>query len=78
MKEPMTIKVFIRYKLERLIVWALERCLLNQAWVITREFKKLTDRANKFEGEVKFVAADHWKHLNELHERLLKLESKVQ
>lgn len=67
---------FIKYKLERLIVWALQRCLTQQAWVLTGEFAKLTNRANTFEREVKMVAADHWRHLNELHERLLKLENR--
>jgi len=68
------LKQFVRHKAERFCVWALQQCLTKQAWVLTREFKRLTDRADTFEAEVQFVAADHYKHLNALHERMLKLE----
>jgi hypothetical protein len=52
-------KQYLRNKLEHLIVWALERCLARQAWVLTREFKALNDRAESFEKAVKDIEAIH-------------------
>lgn len=68
---------WFKYKAERAVVWALENVLLRQAWVLTREFKKVSDRADRFESEVKCVALNHWQNLQALDERLKKLESKA-
>jgi len=67
---------FVRYRCERFTVWALERVLQNQAIVIAFAFKDAIEIQDRFQREVKYVAADHWKHLNNLDARLKALESR--
>jgi hypothetical protein len=69
-------KQYLRNKLEHLIAWALERCLGNQAWVLTREFKALRDRADQFEKAAKEVEAIHSRCIIRMDERLSKLEGR--
>jgi hypothetical protein len=66
----------LRKKLEHLIVGALERCLANQAWVLTREFKALRDRADQFEKTAKEVEVIHRRCIIRMDERLSKLEGR--
>ena len=70
------VAAFVKYRCERFTVWALERVLQNQAIVIAFAFKDAIEIRDQFQREVKYVAADHWKHLNALDARLKALESR--
>jgi cell division septum initiation protein DivIVA len=68
-------KQYLRNKLERLIVWALERCLAQQASVLTQEIKFLKDRADQFEQAAKQVEAVHRRCIIRMDERSSKLRA---
>jgi len=70
----MNIKQKIQYVAERVVVWTLRRVLVNYSAVVAREITRLDAHAAKLQTAVQFVAADHWKHLNDLNARLSQLE----
>jgi hypothetical protein len=70
------IKQFFNNACEWIVYWSFKRILLGYAAVFAAGLFHLEGRQDKFESQVKVVAADHWKHLNELHQRVLKLENK--
>ena len=73
----MSISQKIQYVAERVIVWTLRRVLLNYSSVVAREITRIDANSRTFQKQVQFVAADHWKHLNELNARLQRLEAKA-
>ena len=72
----MRIKQLFNNACEQIFYWSFKRILLGYAKVFAAGMFHLEARHDKFESEVKVVAADHWKQLNDLHQRVLKLESK--
>jgi hypothetical protein len=67
---------FVNQIFERVAYWSFKRILLGYAKVFSTGLFALEAHQDRFEQQAKAVAADHWKHLNELNQRLLKLESK--
>ena len=73
----MNIKQKLQYLCERAVVWTLRRVLLNYSAVVAREISRIDANSQTLQKQVQYVAADHWKHLNELNARLQKLEAKA-
>jgi len=73
----MKIKTKLQYVCERISVWCLNRVLIGLSAVIAAEIQRIDAESANLKSEIVIVAADHWKHLNELHKRLLKVESRV-
>ena len=71
-------KEIVRRKVERLIIWAMQSCMNNQTIALLAAFNTVGQRANQFEADVKYVATDHWKHINDLDARLRAIESREQ
>ncbi len=69
-------KQFLRYRLERLLVWALERCLAQFIFVIGSEVCKLNAKADQFESEVKQGSDVFTSALVNLDARLKALETR--
>ncbi|HZQ90379.1 MAG TPA: hypothetical protein VFA60_01145 [Terriglobales bacterium] len=66
----------LQYRAERVVVWALRRCLTGYSAVVACEVARINAEHRQLRAEAQFVAADHWRHLNELHARLTALEKR--
>jgi nucleoside-triphosphatase THEP1 len=67
----------LRYRVERIVVWSLQRVLQKYSAVIAREIARIDAESNQFRSDVIFVAQDHFESLNQLHSRVEKLEGKA-
>ena len=65
----------IQYAFERLILLCIRPFLVKYSAVIAQHVDRLDIEAAKFKNEVILVCTDHFRHLNALHSRLLKLEN---
>ena len=62
----MNIKQEVNYMYERAVLWCIRGFLLRHSVVIAKEFGRIDAESKKFQAEVQFVAADHFRHLQHL------------